>query len=172
MSTSILHIRVDSDLRKEAEELFAIVGLDMSSAVRMFLRQTVIRRRLPFDVVAEASAKGEKRARFVRPTLEEVAAHVREKGYTFDAEEFWSFYESNGWRVGKGAMRAWEAACVTWQKRRESDARKTAALTAHIDEKMDAREKKRETQMASRRRADNWIGCTEKQRKEFCDGLR
>ena len=43
MSTSILHIRVDSDLRKEAEELFAIVGLDMSSAVRMFLRQTVIR---------------------------------------------------------------------------------------------------------------------------------
>ena len=53
MATSTLQIRVDSTLRKEADELFALAGLDMSSAVRLFLRQSVIRRRLPFEVVSE-----------------------------------------------------------------------------------------------------------------------
>ena len=55
MATSTLQIRVDSNLRKEADELFALAGLDMSSAVRLFLRQSVIRRRLPFEVVTENS---------------------------------------------------------------------------------------------------------------------
>ena len=53
MATSTLQIRVDSNLRKEADELFALAGLDMSSAVRLFLRQSVIRRHLPFEVVTE-----------------------------------------------------------------------------------------------------------------------
>ena len=53
MATSTLQIRIDSNLRKEADELFAHAGLDMSSAVRLFLRQSVIRRRLPFEVVSE-----------------------------------------------------------------------------------------------------------------------
>ena len=53
MATSTLQIRIDSDLRKEADELFARAGLDMSSAVRLFLRQSVIRRRLPFEVLSE-----------------------------------------------------------------------------------------------------------------------
>ena len=52
MTTSTLQIRIDSDLRKEAETLFANAGLDMSSAVRLFLRQSVIRQRLPFEVIA------------------------------------------------------------------------------------------------------------------------
>ncbi len=53
MATSTLQIRVDSNLRKEADELFVHAGLDMSSAVRLFLRQSVIRRRLPFEVLSE-----------------------------------------------------------------------------------------------------------------------
>ena len=53
MATSTLQIRVDSKLRREADELFANAGLDMSSAVRLFLRQSVIRRRLPFEVISE-----------------------------------------------------------------------------------------------------------------------
>ena len=31
--------------------LFSGAGLDLSSAVRLFLRQSVIRRRLPFEVI-------------------------------------------------------------------------------------------------------------------------
>ena len=54
---------------------------------------------------------------FTKPTVEEIAAHVKAKGYTFDAEAFWNFYESNGWYVGRRKMKSWTSACVTWQKR-------------------------------------------------------
>lgn len=53
MATSTLQIRVDSNLRSQAEDFFNGAGLDMSSAVRLFLKQVVIRRRIPFDVIAE-----------------------------------------------------------------------------------------------------------------------
>ena len=51
MGSCTLQIRIDSDLRREADSLFSGAGLDLSSAVRLFLRQSVIRRRLPFEVV-------------------------------------------------------------------------------------------------------------------------
>lgn len=54
MATSTLQIRIDSGLRKDAERLFTNAGLDMSSAIRLFLRQSVIRRRLPFEVMSES----------------------------------------------------------------------------------------------------------------------
>ena len=53
--------------------------------------------------------------RFQKPTVEEVDQYIREKGYTFDAEAFVSYYESNGWKVGRNPMKDWRAACRTWQ---------------------------------------------------------
>ena len=53
MATSTLQIRIDSELRRDADELLNRAGLDISSGVRLFLRQMVIRRRLPFDVITE-----------------------------------------------------------------------------------------------------------------------
>lgn len=50
------------------------------------------------------------------PTVDEVAAYCREKGYGIDAEHFVSYYESNGWRVGKNPMKDWRAACRTWAR--------------------------------------------------------
>ena len=52
MTTSTLQVRVDSNLRNAADKFFTSAGLDMSSAVRLFLKQVVIRQRLPFDIVA------------------------------------------------------------------------------------------------------------------------
>jgi hypothetical protein len=54
--------------------------------------------------------------RFVKPTIQEIQAYVFEKGYTFDAEAFFAFYESKGWMVGKNPMKNWKMACTTWQK--------------------------------------------------------
>lgn len=48
-----LNVRVDENLKKQASELFADLGLDMSTAVNMFLRQAVMKDGLPFDVVRE-----------------------------------------------------------------------------------------------------------------------
>lgn len=56
--------------------------------------------------------------RFVKPTVEEVAAHCLERANGIDAESFVAHYESNGWLVGrnKTPMKNWKAAIVTWEK--------------------------------------------------------
>ncbi len=43
-------IRIDSELKKQASELFSSLGLDMSTAVNIFLHQCIIRGGLPFNV--------------------------------------------------------------------------------------------------------------------------
>ena len=58
----------------------------------------------------------QREARFQKPTVEEVEAHIKEKGYDFDAESFVAYYDSNGWMVGKKPMKNWKAACITWQR--------------------------------------------------------
>lgn len=65
------------------------------------------------------SSKKEKR--FVKPTIQEIQDHIIEKGYTFDAEAFYAFYESNGWKVGKNPMKNWKMACTTWAKNRKNN---------------------------------------------------
>ena len=56
-------------------------------------------------------------ARFTPPTVETVDAYCRERGNGVDAERFCSFYQSNGWKVGKNPMKDWKAAVRTWEKR-------------------------------------------------------
>ena len=60
--------------------------------------------------------KEKKSKGFVKPTIQEIQAHILEKGYTFDAEAFYAFYESNGWKVGRNPMKNWKMACTTWAK--------------------------------------------------------
>ena len=54
---------------------------------------------------------------FKVPTLEEVRDYIFGKGYSVDPEEFFSFYESQGWHVGKNKMRDWHRAVSYWQCR-------------------------------------------------------
>lgn len=69
------------------------------------------------EIKKEKSCAQKERKTMVRPTLEEVRAKIIEKGYSVDAEAFWNYYESNGWKVGKNPMKKWESALVTWQKK-------------------------------------------------------
>ena len=50
MATVPTQIRIDEELKKQAVDLFAQLGLDMSSAMNMFLKQCVLRGGLPFNV--------------------------------------------------------------------------------------------------------------------------
>lgn len=50
MATVPTQIRIDEDLKKQATELFGQLGIDMSSAMNLFLRQCVLRGGLPFRV--------------------------------------------------------------------------------------------------------------------------
>lgn len=54
--------------------------------------------------------------KFKKPTLEELKAYIAENRYTFSAEAFMDYYESNGWKVGRNPMKSWQATCRTWQR--------------------------------------------------------
>lgn len=50
MSTSAMTIRVDSEVKTQAQQLFTELGMDMTTAINVFLRQAIFCGGLPFDV--------------------------------------------------------------------------------------------------------------------------
>ncbi len=55
-------------------------------------------------------------ARFSPPTIEEVSAYCQERGGLVDAQRWFAYYQSNGWRVGRNPMKDWKAAVRTWER--------------------------------------------------------
>ena len=54
--------------------------------------------------------------RFVKPTVVDIAEYCIERNNSVDAEKFYDYYSSNGWKVGKNPMKDWKASVRTWEK--------------------------------------------------------
>ena len=50
MATSSMNIRMDNEVKAQAQALFAQFGLDMTTAINMFLRQAIRVRGIPFEL--------------------------------------------------------------------------------------------------------------------------
>lgn len=57
-----------------------------------------------------------KRKTFTKPTIDEIQDYCIERNNKVNAEQFYDYYESNGWKVGKNSMKDWKAAVRTWEK--------------------------------------------------------
>ena len=57
MSAINITVPVDSEIEAQAQEVFTSLGLDITTAINIFLRQAIQRHGLPFDVVAEPVQK-------------------------------------------------------------------------------------------------------------------
>lgn len=55
MATTNINVRVDSELKQEAEALFNELGLNMSSAINMFLRSAIAHDGIPFEIKRQSS---------------------------------------------------------------------------------------------------------------------
>jgi hypothetical protein len=62
------------------------------------------------------SLRGDCKGRFVKPTIPEIIAYCEERDNRVDAQQFFDHYESNGWKIGKSAMKNWRASVRTWEK--------------------------------------------------------
>ena len=51
MATSIVQFRIDDDLKNQATELYDRLGIDLSTAMRMFLKRSVSVNGIPFAMV-------------------------------------------------------------------------------------------------------------------------
>ena len=50
MATTNLNVRIDAELKKQSEQIFNELGLNMSTALTVFLRQTVRSNGIPFEL--------------------------------------------------------------------------------------------------------------------------
>ena len=50
MATTNLNIRMDKDIKEQAEEIFNELGLNMTTAVNMFLRTAIREHGIPFEL--------------------------------------------------------------------------------------------------------------------------
>ena len=48
--TEMIRARVEPELKREAEELFSVLGMSATEAITLFYRQVTMHRGLPFDV--------------------------------------------------------------------------------------------------------------------------
>lgn len=53
---------------------------------------------------------------FCKPTVEEIKAYCVERKNNIDAQNFFDFYESKGWMIGKNKMKDWQASVRTWEQ--------------------------------------------------------
>ncbi len=53
MATTNLNVRVDENLKKSAEELFNELGMNMSTAINIYLKQAVRKQAIPFELKAD-----------------------------------------------------------------------------------------------------------------------
>ena len=50
MSTTNLNIRTDKEIKEEAEKIYSSLGLNMTTAINMFLRASIRESGIPFDL--------------------------------------------------------------------------------------------------------------------------
>lgn len=78
------------------------------------------------------------KARFLKPTLEEIREYCLSRNNYVDPERFYDYYEANGWKVGKNPMKDWRAAVRTWESREKSEAPKKTKKQEYSDEEYEA----------------------------------
>ena len=68
------------------------------------------------EIHSSAKSTTTKRKRFEKPTLSQITQYCLERNNNVNTEQFYDYYESNGWKVGKNAMKDWKACVRTWER--------------------------------------------------------
>jgi DNA-damage-inducible protein J len=51
-----INIRVDNVVKNQAQDIFSSLGMDMTTAINIFLRQAIRKNGIPFELVTEKSS--------------------------------------------------------------------------------------------------------------------
>ena len=71
------------------------------------------------DIDSQRAKPPKKEKVKIPPTLEDVIQYIKDNNLNVDPYQFWNFYESKGWFVGKNKMKNWHSAIATWVKRNQ-----------------------------------------------------
>ena len=85
-TTTNISIRMDADLKAQADALFAELGMNLSTAFNIFVRQSLREGRIPFDITLN---KPNKETTAAMLEAERIAKDPSVKGYT-DLDELFA----------------------------------------------------------------------------------
>lgn len=91
MASTLVQIRVDEDLKNEAASIYERLGLDLPTAIRVFLKKSVEESGIPFslkistekrnrrhaDAILKAANKEAKKNKIQNLSLDEINAEIR-----------------------------------------------------------------------------------------------
>jgi len=105
MSTTAVTIRVETGLKKQAEELFEDLGTNMSGAMNMFLRKSVRTQSIPFRVTKDNTEIPNERLMKALEESEKIArGEIKRKPYNSFEEilDDLDNYDDDGNYIGEG----------------------------------------------------------------------
>ena len=134
---SALWAKIKRRIDKEAEKYEAISNKRRAAAQKRYQKysapaDTPTAKNANAEIAEEPEAKPAKAetksARFEKPTVEEIEAYCKERKNDIDAQAFFDFYESKGWKVGAVKMRDWRASVRTWEQRHREERHKATGI--------------------------------------------
>ena len=85
--------------------------------------------------------KIKKRKSFIVPTIIEIEDYCRLRGNQINAEQFYDFYQSKGWMVGKTKMKDWKAAIRNWERNRKKNVKGMSKIHSHLQKNINVKQK-------------------------------
>ena len=85
--------------------------------------------------------KIKKRKNFIVPTIIEIEDYCRLRGNEINAEQFYDFYQSKGWMVGKTKMKDWKAAIRNWERNRKKNVKGMSKIHSHLQKNINVKQK-------------------------------
>ena len=79
-------------------------------------KELEIEKEIEKEIDSSAKSTTTKRKRFEKPSISDIKQYCMERNNNVNAEQFFDYYESNGWKVGKNSMKDWKAAVRTWER--------------------------------------------------------
>ena len=96
----------------------ARIGMRLTRSYKLV---TDTRADIQYPITHNQSTKESKQKNFSKPTVAEISQYCQERKNNIDAERFFDYYESKGWKIGNTPMKSWQAAVRTWERNDKSE---------------------------------------------------
>lgn len=73
------------------------------------------------DTIKKNKEEKEEKNIFVIPKIEEIKKYCNERNNKINPLQFYDYYQSKGWMIGKNKMKDWQAAVRTWEQKNKAN---------------------------------------------------
>jgi DNA-damage-inducible protein J len=72
MAQTTINVRIDTELKKEVEDLLNDFGMNLSTAINIYMKAVVRERKIPFEIIASDPFYNEKNITYLTRAIEQI----------------------------------------------------------------------------------------------------